>query len=128
MQLSSVRTYVNRLRAQGLLAPAIPNGEGYGKISATPEGVTYIEGLKVGKRLVPLSRLDAVETPKTRDFQMRTAALMVRLENTNRYRSRSYKWLAEVHQHTAAGVWPSAGAWKELERLEGLSKPEAPCV
>ena len=63
------------------------------------------------------------------EFMQRTAVLMVRLENRRQHNRPQYRWLALAHQQAAAGVAPGEGQWKELERLEGLSKPEAPpCV
>tara|TARA_R110000824_G_scaffold54043_2_gene149188 strand:+ start:1085 stop:1615 length:531 start_codon:yes stop_codon:yes gene_type:complete len=118
MRVSSVRTYIKRLRAQGLLDPALDHGPGFGQLKASAEGVTYIRELQQGRRLLPLADLDQDETERTREFQFRTAALMVRLENARQYRRPAYQWLAQVHQRTAAGTWPSPGDWQELQRLD----------
>ena len=53
-----------------------------------------------------------------RDFSRRTAALMIRLENTRAHSRPAYRWLALVHQRTAVGVYPGEADWMELKRLE----------
>jgi hypothetical protein len=53
-----------------------------------------------------------------RDFSRRTAALMIRLENTRAHSRPAYRWLALVHQRTAVGVYPGEADWMELQRLE----------
>ena len=53
-----------------------------------------------------------------REFSRRTAALMIRLENTRAHSRPAYRWLALVHQRTAVGVYPREADWMELKRLE----------